>query len=128
MTTNNAHDILAAAERSAHLAMTYGVNETNPLWTSEVTHETIEETVRLNDPRLARITRLRLLTEANYPFYDISYCYGVLKDGTHARVQIDELHLSRRTPKADLIAIAKREGVFAKGLGLLDENNWSILR
>ena len=126
--TNNIDDIMTAASRSMDLAINYGVNETNPLWTSEVTHETIEEHVTLSDPRLVRITRLRLLTEPGYPYYDISYCYGKLADGTHARVQIDEMHLSRRNPKGDLIAIAKRAGRFAKGLGLLDEGNWSILR
>lgn len=127
MTTNNAHDILAVAERSAHLTMTYGVNETNPLWVSEVTHETVQDTVQLNDPRLTKIVRLRLLTEAYYPFYDISYCYGMLNDGTHVRVNLDEHRISRRNAKGDLIAMAKRAGRFAKGLGLLDSSNWSIL-
>ena len=126
MTTNNASDIFAAAERSAHLAMTYGVNETSPLWTSEVTHETLQDEVYLDDPRLERIARLRLLGEGGYPFWDISYCYGVLKDGTHVRVHLDEHRISRRNAKGDLIAMARRAGVNAKRLGLLD--NWSTLR
>jgi hypothetical protein len=126
--TNNTNDILAAADRSAHLAMTYGVNETNPLWTSEVTHETITEEVTLGDPRLDRVTRLRLLTEPGYPFFDISYVYGVLKDGTHVRITGAPMHLGRKTIKRDLIEWAKEEKAFAKGLGLLDDANWSILR
>lgn len=126
--TNNTTDILAAAERSAHLAMTYGVNETNPLWTSEVTHETIEEHVTLGDKRLERITRLRLLTEPGYPYFDVSYVYGVLKDGRHCRIDGAPMHLRRKAIKADLIAWAKEEGAYAKGLGLLDDSNWSILR
>jgi hypothetical protein len=126
--TNNTNDILAAADRSAHLAMTYGVNETNPLWTSEVTHETITEEVTLGDPRLDRVTRLRLLTEPEYPFFDISYVYGVLKDGTHVRITGAPMHLGRKTIKRDLIEWAKEEKAFAKGLGLLDDANWSILR
>jgi hypothetical protein len=126
--TNNMNDILAAADRSAHLAMAYGVNETNPLWTSGVTHETIQESVRLGDPRLERVTRLRLLTEPGYPYFDISYIYGVLKDGTHCRIDTHPGCLGRRTIKRDLIEWAREEGAYAKGLGLLDDANWSILR
>ena len=77
---NDIDKTMAAANRSMDLAVRYGVDETNPLWTSEVTHETIEEHVRLGDPRLERIVRLRLLTEPGYPYFDISYVYGVLKD------------------------------------------------
>lgn len=107
----------------------YGYLESNPINDAVKAHrEAADEIVELDDPRLARIVRLRLVSDPGFPLWDLSYCYGTLKDGTHARVQIDELHISRRAPKKDLIAIAKREGVFAKGLGLLDENNWSILR
>jgi hypothetical protein len=127
---NNTDALLAAADRSMDLAVRYGVNETNPIWASESTHENVdfEEYVTLSDPRLARITRVRLLTEPGYPYYDISYIYGVLKDGRHIRLADAPMHLSRRAPKADLIAWAKAEKVFAKGLGLLDEGNWSILK
>jgi hypothetical protein len=127
--TNN-DDIMTAASRSMDLAVRYGVDETNPSWTSEVTNETVDydQRVTLGDPRLARIVRLRLLTEPGYPYFDISYCYGVLKDGTHVRIDGAPMHLGRKTIKRDLIAWAKEEGAYAKGLGLLDDNNWSILR
>jgi hypothetical protein len=108
----------------------YGVVETNPLVTEfGGAHpcESLTETVSLGDRRLAGITRLRLLTERGYPFMDISYCYGVLKDGSPVRVQVTTGPLSRKAPKADLIAWAKAEGAYAKGLGLLDEGNWSVL-
>lgn len=121
-------DIMTAASRSMDLAVRYGVNETNPLWASEVTHETIEEHVTLGDKRLARITRLRLLTEPGYPYFDISYVYGVLKDGRHCRIDGAPMHLGRKTIKRDLIEWAREEGAYAKGLGLLDDSNWSILR
>lgn len=126
--TNPTNDLLAAANRSMDLAVRYGVDETNPIWASEVTHETIEEHVHLGDPRLERITRLRLLTEPGYPYFDISYVYGVLKDGRHCRIEGAPMHLGRKTIKRDLIAWAKEEGAYAKGLGLLDDSNWSILR
>lgn len=108
----------------------YGVNETNGIedpngWIEHL--QTMTETVRLGDPRLARVTRLRLLTERGYPYMDISYCHGVLKDGSNVRIQADVNSVSRKSPKAGLIAWAQREGAFAKGLGLLDESNWSVL-
>jgi hypothetical protein len=127
---NNNDDIMTAANRSMDLAVRYGVNETNPLWTSEATHENVDynEYVTLGDPRLKRIVRLRLLTEPGYPYMDISYCYGQLKDGRFVRLSGAPMNISRRKPKADLIAWAREEGVNAKALGLLDDNNWSILR
>jgi hypothetical protein len=125
--TNN-DDIMTAASRSMDLAVRYGVNETNPLWVSEVTHETVKESVRLGDPRLDRVVRLRLLTDPGYPYFDISYVYGVLKDGTHVRIDAHPGSLRRRAIKTDLINWAREEGVNAKRLGLLDDNNWSILR
>lgn len=106
----------------------YGAVETNPIdITAAHPCESLTETVSLGDPRLARVTRLRLLTEPGYPMFDISYCYGVLKDGSPVRIQVTCGALPRRTPKLALIAWAKRERAFAKGLGLLDEGNWSVL-
>lgn len=119
--------ILAANDRAAR----YGVQETNPLGLSSHTHETVNwelGDIQLSDPRLISINRLRLLTEPGYPYYDVSYCYGTLADGTHVRVDIGTTHLGRRTIKSELIQLAKDAGRFAKGMGLLDEANWSILR
>lgn len=105
----------------------YGTIETNPLVDGREYHKARQETVTLGDKRLARVTRLRLLTERGYPLMDVSYCHGVLKDGTPVRVDLPVHQLSRRFPKDDLIRAAKSEGVYAKGLGLLDESNWSVL-
>lgn len=59
--------------------------------------------------------------------YDLSYVHGQLADGT--RVQIYHLPAAFLIPKNQLkgalIEWAKEEGVFAKGLGLLE--NFSIL-
>lgn len=114
---------MTAAER-------YGVDETNGITDVAAWQDFIAAAGRswLGDPKLARITRLRLLTEPGYPYFDISYCYGELKDGTAVRLDGVPMHISRKAPKADLIAWAKSEGAFAKGLGLLDESNWSVLR
>lgn len=61
--------------------------------------------------------------------YDLSYATGQLPDGTMVRIeQLPAMFLiPRRLFKANLIAWAREVKVFAKGLGLLDEGNWSIL-
>jgi hypothetical protein len=122
MTTTEQY--IAAADRAAR----YGVSETNPL---TYDHASMLDAEWLSlyelQARKGKVTRLRLLTERGYPYYDISYCHGVLPDGTLVHVQMNELRLSRRSLKGSLIALAKEQGVFAKSLGLLDEGNWSIL-
>lgn len=74
-----------------------------------------------------RVTRVRFLSEG--PLCDLSYVHGVTPDGTlHALVGVDFPSLTpKRLRKARLIEWAKREGVYAKGVGLLDEGNWSTL-
>ena len=121
---------LEAMIQAADRALAYGVDETNNIAFAAYNHNDVDydEYVTLGDPRLKSIDRLRLLTEPGYPYYDISYCYGTLKDGRHVRISNTPMHLPRRNLKGALIQWAKDEGVYAKGLGLLDEGNWSILR
>ena len=83
--------------------------------------DNLQGTVGLADPRLARIARLRLLSDPGFPVWDVSYCYGELKDGTKVRVQLPWGQFGKRTLKRDLIKMATEAGVFAKGLGLLDD-------
>lgn len=131
MTNNHDTDFRANLMASADRAASYGANETNPLWMSEATHENIdysEGDVPLSDLRITRIVRLRLLTDPGSPFYDISYCYGQLKDGRYIRVNLGDHMLPKRGTKGRLIELAKEAGRYGKGLGLLDEGNWSILR
>lgn len=79
-------------------------------------------TVTWNDPRLARVLRLRLIgCSREYPFWDVSYCYGELTDGTRCRVYLPETRLGRNW-KAHLITLAKQDRVYAKGLRILDED------
>lgn len=61
--------------------------------------------------------------------YDLSYVHAVLDDGTRVRVydMPAAFLVPRRGLKGALIEWAKESGVFAKGVGLLDESVWSIL-
>ena len=78
-----------------------------------------------------RISRVRVLQERG--LCDISYIHATLPGNRIVRVSLSSMPtgsmcLSRRELKGALIAWAKEERVFAKGLGLLDEGNWSVLR
>lgn len=111
-------------------AARYGVSETGDFildtYHSEVDYSrtyTLSELVAAG----GKISRLRLLTERGYPAYDISYCHATLPNGQVVPVHVDCMRLPKPALKSGLIAWAKREKVFAKNLGLLDEDNWSIL-
>lgn len=109
----------------------YGVEQSNPI-TDEIraTREAIDHAnpVALDDPQLARITRLRLVTDPGFPYYDLSYCYGELKDGTPVYVRLPWHQFNKKYLKRDLVRMCKSAGVYAKGLGLLDPANISVLR
>lgn len=76
--------------------------------------------VQLHDRQLARIVRLRLLTDPSWPYFDVSYCWGELYDGTRVRVHLPVYQLRKRCLNRDLVDMARAVGVYAKGLGLLD--------
>lgn len=101
--------------------MTTTPNETNPMIDHDRYHavdRTLE--VQLDDPRLAQITRLRLLSDWGYPYWELSYCHGVLKDGTAVRVQLPRHIFPKRGLHRALVEMAREAGVYAKGLGMLD--------
>jgi len=96
-------------------------NETNPL----VDHDRYYSVDRslevdLADRRLARVTRLRLLTDPGCPFFDLSYCHGELRDGTPVRVRLPRHQFPKRGLSRSIVQMAIDEGVHAKRLGMLD--------
>jgi len=76
--------------------------------------------VTWTDPRLAKILRLRLLGDGGFPLLDVSYITGQLKDGRIVNVINPFGQLPKRGYKKAIIAQAKRDKVFAKGLGVFD--------
>lgn len=105
---------------------TYGAIETNGLINGPEYHEQERETVDWTEPGLY-ITRLRLLTDRGFPYYDVSYCHGVLK-GKQVIVTLPFHQIPKHKPLMFLLYRAKAAGVFAKRLGILDQGNWSILK
>jgi hypothetical protein len=99
--------------------MAYGVNETNPLCGEHPCEKWDGKTrVDWTEPGL-KITRLRLLGDPGYPFLDVSYCYGEL-DGKTVKVELPFSQLPKRRYKSAIVEFAKKDGVYAKGLGVFD--------
>lgn len=96
--------------------------ETNGLADAAAYHATDRKMqVALDDPRLATITRLRLLTDPEFPYWDLSYCHGRLDDGTEVTVILPWHSFSKRNGLArEIVAMCKEVGVYAKGVGILD--------
>lgn len=90
MTNNN--ELLA---HTLDIAARYGVREDSPLALAPYTHSELSDEywydVPLSDSDLVRIDRLRLLGDSDgwaYPYLDVSYCYGTMRDGAHVRVDL----------------------------------------
>jgi hypothetical protein len=83
--------------------------------------------VRLANPELVKIERLRLIGwTRDFPQWDLSYCIGVMADGTHRRVDLGRDRFGTQY-KAQLIECARNAGRYAKGMGLLDDYVISLL-
>lgn len=101
---------------------TYGVQETNPLPVG-YHDEPVAGGVDWTDKRLAKIERLRLVSDPGFPFWDVSYCYGRLKTGEKVRVSVPfsgACMLPKNKLQETILTWAKREGVYAKGLGIFN--------
>lgn len=114
----------------------FNANETNGLINGHEYHGQVDysRTYTLADLHAegGKITRVRLLTE-RWPsgrMADVSYIHAELPGGkiVPVNVGIDSGDLyGPKGVKARMIQWGKREGVFAKGIGLLDEGNWSVM-
>lgn len=97
------------------------VNETNPIpegYHKQVTHK-IKRAVPWSTPGL-RITRLRLLSDPGFAFWDVSYCHGEL-DGEPVKVTLPFSQLRKgKAIQTQLVDWAKREGLFLKPTGIFD--------
>ena len=103
---------------------TYGVNETNPIGPGYHSEE-VTGHLSWDDPDLARIERLRLLSDPGFPAWDVSYCYGRTHSGERVTVGLPFSQLpkgSRRNPlmRRAIVAHARKAKVYAKGLGIFE--------
>jgi len=98
----------------------YGVHETNPLpdgYHENVTRK-IKRRVDWTTPGLY-VTRLRLLSDYGFPWWDVSYCHGTL-DGEPVDVVLPFSQLPKKGFRAAIIDYAKEDKLYAKELGVLD--------
>lgn len=110
----------------------YGVLESNGIDSVPAHIRDAERTeyVSITDPNLARVDRLRLVSDFDTPWWDISYCWGTMKDGTAVRVDMEGLELTRGRGESiarQIVEHCKGLGVYAKGLGLLKPSTISAL-
>lgn len=125
MSTQTVRDI-TPLDSAMHL-----VAEDNPMPVG--LHDVERRTVGLQELAQGggKVTRLRMLSEkVGYGprLFDVSYVYGEMGNGEPVRVRGLWFSLvARRDIKGEIIRQCKAAGVFAKGLGLLDEGNWSVL-
>jgi hypothetical protein len=99
--------------------------ETNPL--PEGGHPRTTGTVWWTDKGLKRIVRFRLVGYCwETPWWDVSYCYGEMQDGSFVHVQLP-FHQLPRNWKGKLYEHAVKSNVFAKGMGFFDADVYSTL-
>lgn len=122
-----------AAQAVVDRMVAYGVQASGEVVTAEY-HQGVDYADQMTLGALVaaggRVTRVRLLTEV-WPgrgrMADISYIHGTLPSGKVVPLYVDVQSGALRDLKGEFIAWARREGVYAKGCGLLDEANWSVL-
>ena len=83
------------------------------------------EFVAWDDPRLARLYRIRLLD--GYGAWTVSYCWGTLRSGAAVRVRLPFHEIPKRRRASFILRHARAAGVYAKRLGLLDPTTYSHL-
>lgn len=100
----------------------YGVVETNNISTMRDADDYRGPitSVPWTDPRLKSITRLRLLSDPGFPFWDVSYCYGRLNDGSPVRIYLPFHQLPKIGYRGAIVKYAQAGNIYAKGLGILD--------
>ena len=122
---------------AALLARDSAAYETSPI-TPEI-HEFRENIdrsvhVQLNDKRLAKITRFRVFLPSQeermsgYTDLDVSYVYGVMKDGSKVAVNVPLRLDGRLGVKGAIVKMCRDLGVYGKSLGLFDYDVISTLR
>lgn len=96
---------------------------------SPVKHSDIDHSISVwwGDPHLVKITRLRLLSDRGFPFWDVSYCWGRLDDGRNVRVTLPFHQLAKgKSISSRLYEQCVKAGVNGKRLGIYDAVSYLI--
>lgn len=101
------------------------VYQTNPIPDGYIEQFNPVKTVCWTEPGLT-VTRLRLIGDPGYPWLDVSYCHGRL-NGEDVRVSLPFSDLPKNSWKAAIVKNAKKDKVYATKLGIISDENVSIL-
>lgn len=106
----------------------YGYYESNPLGNGRVYHALYRNARKVgwDEPGL-KITRLRLLGDPGFPYFDVSYCHGRIGEEL-VEVLVPFSQVPRKGMTAFLLKEASRDGLYLKGTGLFDGDVISILK
>lgn len=97
------------------------IGELNGLADASSYHENVTFKIEKQVPwntRGLRVTRLRLLSDPGFPFWEVSYCHGVL-NGEPVSVILPFCELPKRGRNRAIVNYAKKDKVYAHGLGIL---------
>ena len=80
------------------------------------------KTLDWQEKDLKEITRLRFVSSAGYPCWDISYCFGIDTDENEVRVILpfEKVRKGKGNIHKAIIEHAKKDKVFAKGLNIFN--------
>jgi hypothetical protein len=123
-----------AYEDAAARAASYGVRETGTLTAETVAMRKAIDYSKpatwLGDRNLVKIHVVRLLGFGDYdcPFVELSYCYGLLADGTPVRVDLGRSRFNKRTWKSELIQCFKDAKRFGKAMGMDFNDPYKVSR
>jgi len=70
------------------------------------------------DPQLRKVTLLDL--QLSLDAWQVTQCIGEMNDGEQVMVHVPFGSLPRYGLRREIVKLAKRDGVYAKGLGILD--------
>lgn len=118
---------MKTTEQIIHENALYGVQESNPL-TSGDYHEIERDIVYFDELKKSDkivLNRLRLVTDAGFPRYDVSYIY-VTVNGKKSELCDFPSQLPKRGYKKYLVDVCKEQGIFIKDL--CNDGKISILR
>lgn len=83
-------------------------------------------TVYWGDPELHTVTLLKLVSEANYPYWEVDSCTGVLGTGEMVNVTLPFSQLQKKNIKGQIVDFARDENIFAKDLGIFSAIQTSV--
>lgn len=98
------------------------VGEINGLVNGHEYHSNVTSNITKTVPwttKGLKITRLRMLSDPGFPFWDVSYCHGTL-NGEPVEVSLPFDQLPKRGRNKAIVQHAIKDGVYAKGLGILN--------